>query len=121
MTLCQYCSTLSTWLVPRFYDLWESRIGETAQKLERYWWHQPSWAALRASAKSCPLCALILSEAWRAPLLDDERLKTLWGDGPPSAAVRVRAYPSRLDVLCRSARKSVRFNAALDYGKVFID
>ncbi len=116
MALCQYCSSLSAWLVPRFYDLWESHVGETPQKLEKYWWHQPSWSALRISARSCKLCALISEESWRAKPLEQDYLKLLLGGDPPSPAVRVQAFPSRLDILCHSARKLVRLNVALDYG-----
>ena len=61
MPLCDHCTVLpAAWLVPRFYDLRDSKYP--AHNEPMHWMHQPSWSALEVSAASCDLCALILRE-----------------------------------------------------------
>ena len=108
MPLCDHCTVLpAAWLVPRFYDLRDSKYP--AHNEPMHWMHQPSWSALEVSAASCDLCALILRE-----YVDDcEKLD------PPNCQpeIRFQAFGgSRLEIRCLEQKKVAQLHVAFDDG-----
>jgi hypothetical protein len=107
-TLCVQCEILpAAWLVPRFYDLRDSKYPE--HKEPYHYWTYPTWAELKTSAHTCALCALIVREAQNTT---DRPFRSANQPG-----VFFQAFgASRLEVWCVEAGKRAQLNVALDGG-----
>ena len=91
MPLCTFCKSLPMWLMPRFYDMFESKYPN--YRLPRFWMHQPSWNALQTSAQTCEFCALIETESERERDTQAQKsMNNALNDGPASPAIRFCAY-----------------------------
>lgn len=107
-TLCIQCKNLpAAWLVPRFYDLRDSKYPEHREP-----YHYPTystWAELRTSASTCALCALIVREAQSTSRRPYPK--------PSQPGVLFQAFgSSRLEVWCVEAGKCAQLGVALDGG-----
>ncbi|KAH6879498.1 heterokaryon incompatibility protein-domain-containing protein, partial [Thelonectria olida] len=105
-TLCIQCEQLpAAWLVPRFYDLRDSKYPE--HKEPYHYRTYSTWTELKAAASTCALCALIVREAH----------STLRRPYPQTNqhGVLFQAFGgSRLEVWCVEARKCAQLKVALD-------
>ncbi|KAH8664816.1 heterokaryon incompatibility protein-domain-containing protein [Ilyonectria robusta] len=95
----------AAWLVPRFYDLRDSKYPEHKEP-----YHYPTystWAELQTSASTCALCALIVHEAQSTSRRPYPK--------PSQPGVLFQASSSsRLEVWCAEAGKYAQLNVALD-------
>ncbi|KAH7142036.1 heterokaryon incompatibility protein-domain-containing protein [Dactylonectria macrodidyma] len=104
--LCIQCKILpAAWLVPRFYDLRDSKYPEHKEPYQYPTYS--TWAELQASASACALCALVVHEAQST----SRRPYTK----PSQPGVLFQAFgSSRLEVWCVETEKCAQLNVALD-------
>jgi hypothetical protein len=117
--LCDYCTKLPAELfIPRLRDF-ATHTGVVKNVKPLHYYTHPSWAALRESASSCDLCALILSESLRQP--NEQVLSYAMQNGKDSPAVRFQVLGKEgyVGVFCYAERVYVNLRIALDDGTCF--
>ncbi|KAH7134989.1 heterokaryon incompatibility protein-domain-containing protein [Dendryphion nanum] len=105
--LCSLCQNIAvTWLVPRFYDIRDSKYPAHQEPV--HWWTHSSWADFLQAAKTCRLCALILSE------MQDTTREDYWKT--TQLGIRFTAYgKSMLEVTCVEMKKQAKLNVGMNH------
>lgn len=106
--LCDYCSVLAAaWLVPRTYDIRDSRERKDDKDTEpEHWWTHGSWLELKEAAQTCELCNLIYEESFV-----DESGPYKKTDKP---GIRFELSGAKAEIWCMEVKRKTRLNIGFD-------